>query len=113
MPFEDSYFDAVFTNGSLHEWSHPREIIVEIYRVLKPGGPYFLSDLKRNMNPLMRWLMWLVTKPKEIRPGLLTSIDAAYTVDEIRQLLAETNLQGWTVSSNLIGLTVSGRKPMG
>jgi len=112
MPFDDNYFDGIFTNGSLHEWSHPKEIIDEIYRVLKPGGLYFLSDLKRNMNPLMKWLMWFVTKPKEIRPGLLTSIDAAYTVDEMKLMLLVTKLQGWTVKSNIIGLVVSGQKPI-
>ena len=112
MPFDDNYFDCIFTNGSLHEWSHPKEIIDEIYRVLKSGGLYFLSDLKRNMNPLMKWFMWFVTKPKEIRPGLLTSIAAAYTVDEMKLMLLETKLQGWTVKSNIIGLVVSGQKPM-
>lgn len=112
MPFDDGYFDGVFTNGSLHEWSQPREIINELYRVLKPGGLYLISDLRRNMNPIMKWLMWLVTKPKEIRPGLLTSIDAAYTLDEMKAMLLDTRLQGWTAKSNLIGLVISGRKPM-
>jgi ubiquinone/menaquinone biosynthesis C-methylase UbiE len=111
MPFEDAHFDGVFTNGSLHEWSHPEEIINEISRVLKPGGLYFISDLRRNMNPLMKWFMWLMTKPKEIRPGLLSSIDAAYTVREIESMLPRTKLKGWTVTSNIMGLIVSGRKP--
>jgi ubiquinone/menaquinone biosynthesis C-methylase UbiE len=111
MPFEDAYFDGVFTNGSLHEWSHPEEIINEISRVLKPGGLYFISDLRRNMNRLMKWFMWLMTKPKEIRPGLLSSIDAAYTVSEIESMLPGTRLKGWTVTSKIVGLTVSGRKP--
>ena len=30
MPFEDGHFDAVFTNGSLHEWAHPDNIFNEI-----------------------------------------------------------------------------------
>ena len=42
MPFEDDHFDAVFSNGSLHEWARPEEILNEIARVVKPGGKYFI-----------------------------------------------------------------------
>ena len=34
MRFEDNMFDVVFTNGSLHEWSDPKSVLNEIYRVL-------------------------------------------------------------------------------
>jgi len=43
MPFEDGSFDAVFTNGSLHEWADPRATFNEIWRVLRAGGRYFIS----------------------------------------------------------------------
>ncbi len=33
IPFENGTFDAVFTNGSLHEWSDPKLVLDEIYRV--------------------------------------------------------------------------------
>ena len=45
MPFSDNTFDAVFTNGSLHEGSQPEKRFNEIYRVLKPQSIYFISDL--------------------------------------------------------------------
>ena len=77
MPFEDEYFDAVFSNGSLHEWAMPEMILNEIARVLKQCGRYCISDLRRDMTPIMKWLMWFFTKPKEIRPGLISSINAA------------------------------------
>ena len=112
MPFEDDYFDGVFTNGSLHEWAHPEAIINEIARVLKPGGNYCISDLRRDMSSFIKWFMWFGTRPKEIRPGLLTSIQASYIVPEIESMLSKTQLKGWRVKGNIMGLVISGQKPL-
>jgi ubiquinone/menaquinone biosynthesis C-methylase UbiE len=110
MPFEDNAFDAVFTNGSLHEWSEPEKIINEIYRVLKHKGRYCISDFRRDVNPAVRWFMKLVTKPKEIKPGLISSINAAYTADELEALLTQTKLQGYEIRKNIMGLVIGGEK---
>jgi ubiquinone/menaquinone biosynthesis C-methylase UbiE len=110
MPFDDNMFDGVFSNGSLHEWSQPKLVFDEVYRVLRPGGRYCISDLRRDMNPLMRWFLKLMTKPKEIKPGLISSINAAYTLEEIQALLVESTLTGYSVSRNLIGLVITGEK---
>ncbi len=110
LPFDDNAFDFAFTNGSLHEWSNPRGTFDEIWRVLKPGGGYFISDLRRDMHPLVRGFLWLGTQPASIRPGLITSINAAYTSDELVGLLSETRLAGGRVESNPIGVTISGVK---
>ena len=110
MPFEDSMFDAVFTNGSLHEWANPQNTFSEIWRVLKTGGKIFISDLRRDMNILMKWFLWINSKPKEIRPGLVTSINAAYTPDELNELIQETSLSKCKVTGNLIGVKITGSK---
>ena len=110
MPFEDAFFDAVFSNGSLHEWARPDEIINEIGRVLKPGGRYCITDMKRNMSPFVKSFLWIMAKPRNIRPYLVSSINAAYTKDEIEELLSGTKLSGWQIDENPIGLTISGRK---
>jgi len=106
MPFDDDHFDAVFTNGSLHEWENPVQVMNEIARVLKPGGRYFISDLRRDMNPLLRWFMWLGCKPKEMRPGLVTSVNAAYTPDELQAIVEQSQLGNPWVHANAIGLSV-------
>jgi len=110
MPFEDEKFDAVFTNGSLHEWSDPKNTFNEIWRVVKKGGRYFVSDLRRDMFFLIKWFLWINTKPKEIRAGLITSINAAYTPDELKRLVKETKLENCLVSGNPIGLKLTGVK---
>ena len=111
IPFEDNHFDAVFTNGSLHEWAHPENIFNEIARVLKPHGRYMISDLRRDMIAPMKWFLWLTLSPKEMRPGLITSINAAYTLSEIRTLLTSTKINGWKAQKNIIGIVITGQKP--
>jgi ubiquinone/menaquinone biosynthesis C-methylase UbiE len=110
LPFEDAFFDAVFTNGSLHEWEDPLAVMNEIARVLKPGGRYLISDLRRDMNPLLRWFMWLSCKPKGMRAGLTTSVNAAYTPAELAQLVAASRLTTPEVRANAIGLSVRRRE---
>ena len=110
MPFDDDTFDAVFTNGSLHEWSKPENTFNEIWRILKKGGRVFISDLRRDMFFLIKWFLWINANPKEIRPGLITSIHAAYTFDELKKLIHGTKLENFMVSGNPIGLKLTGVK---
>jgi ubiquinone/menaquinone biosynthesis C-methylase UbiE len=113
MPFEDRRFDAVFTNGSLHEWAYPEEILNEISRVLKPGGRYIISDLRRDVIAPVKWFLWVITGPKEMRAGLITSLNAAYTLYEVEAMLSRTKLQGWQVNKNPLGIVISGKKTPG
>ena len=108
MPFKDGSFDAVFTNGSLHEWSDPEKTFDEIRRVLKRGGRVFISDLRRDMGFFIRWFLLINTKPKYMRGGLITSLNAAYTPPELRELARGTGLESCAVSGNLIGIKLAG-----
>ena len=110
LPYEDNSFDAVFTNGSLHEWVNPAGTFNEIYRVLKAGGCYYISDLRRNMAAPVRWFLFAGCKPKIVRPYLGSSIDAAYTVEEIQAILRGTSCKNARVNSDPIGLSISGVK---
>jgi len=111
LPFEDGTFDGVFSNGSLHEWEKPTQVMNEMFRVLKPGGKLFLSDMRRDLSLPVKWFLWLVTKPKVMRSGLRTSIGSSYTPAELRDLLADAGLGEWEVTSNPLGCVVRVTKP--
>ena len=110
MPFEDESFDSVISNGSLHEWETPVRVFNEIYRVLRPGGRYCITDLRRNVNLLARYLGLATAKPRAIRPGFISSLNAAYTVGEITELLRNSDLKGAMVTTDFFGLCISGEK---
>ncbi|MBN1531221.1 MAG: class I SAM-dependent methyltransferase [Spirochaetes bacterium] len=108
LPFEDDSFDAVFSNGSLHEWENSLGVLNEVARVLKPSGVVFISDLRRDIHPLIRFVMHVTARPKEIRSGLETSINAAYTENELKAMLARTTLDCWKVTCNPFGVEIVG-----
>ncbi|WP_313182484.1 class I SAM-dependent methyltransferase [Lacrimispora sp.] len=110
MPFPDSSFDAVISNGSLHEWEDPVKVFNEINRVLKPQGLLCITDMRRDVNSLIKWFIYFSTRPKEIRPGFLTSFNASYTIDEIKNLLGQSKLKNTAVSMEFFGLCITGKK---
>jgi ubiquinone/menaquinone biosynthesis C-methylase UbiE len=110
MPFPDGTFDAVFTNGSLHEWADPRAVFDEIWRILKPGAKAFISDLRRDAPALVKWFLWANTYPTTMRPGLLSTLRAAYTPTELGVLIKGTALENCTISANPLGVILSGAR---
>lgn len=110
MPFADTSFDAVFSNGSLHEWEDPVMVFNEIYRVLKPEGLFCITDMRRDVNPLLKWMIYFSTKPKKIRPGFLTSLNAAYTVTELKEIVSHAKLVHADVTNEFFGLCITGHR---
>ncbi len=110
MPFENDTFDAVISNGSLHEWESPIDAFNEIYRVLKPSGRFCITDMRRDVSPFIKWFIYHSTKPKEIRPGFITSFNASYTPAELTQLLTKTSFTNFTIEKEFFGLCVYGSK---
>jgi ubiquinone/menaquinone biosynthesis C-methylase UbiE len=45
LPLPDSSVDLAFSTTSFHHWTDQGEGINEIFRVLRPGGHFFLADI--------------------------------------------------------------------
>ncbi len=110
LPFPDSSFDAVFTNASLHEWEDPVRVFDGIARVLCPGGRYCITDLRRDMNPLVFWSMKRGVE-KAFLPGLISSKTASYTAREITGILSRSALREASVTTNPFSIIITGQKP--
>ncbi|MBR8827054.1 MAG: class I SAM-dependent methyltransferase [Gomphosphaeria aponina SAG 52.96 = DSM 107014] len=56
MPLADHSFDLVHTSAALHEMNllELQQILQEVYRILKPGGVFTLTDFHQPSN----WLFW-------------------------------------------------------
>jgi ubiquinone/menaquinone biosynthesis C-methylase UbiE len=112
IPFEDNAFDAVFTSRSLHEWLNPCAIFTELWRVLRPGGTLYVSDLRRDLSRSACNFLEQRVKSEVILESLRASIGAAYTMTDIMVLLNMTELAGCEVVETPLGLRVTGIKPV-
>lgn len=43
IPFQDAFFDKIFTVNTIYFWQEPEKLLSEIYRVLKPGGVFCIT----------------------------------------------------------------------
>lgn len=44
LPYEDEYFDVVYCNDSFHHYPRPKNVINEVFRVLKKEGIFIVCD---------------------------------------------------------------------
>lgn len=44
QPFDDNTFDATFNTISFLHYLHPKKVLAEVQRTLKPGGKFYLAD---------------------------------------------------------------------
>lgn len=91
LPFADGSFDAVFDFGMLHHVPAWQAGIVEIRRVLKPGGTFFFEEVTRAA--LERWIY---------RKFLEHPVDNRFSEAEFLAELATHHLQPTTSTRKIL-----------
>jgi ubiquinone/menaquinone biosynthesis C-methylase UbiE len=115
IPFPDQSLDLVISTASLHHWTDPVKVLNEVDRVLKPGGAYYIFDLRRDMALPFYMLIWFATQ--FIVPAALhrvnepmSSRNASYTVQELADLIRQSRLRGGKVTTGPIWIVFAGKK---
>jgi ubiquinone/menaquinone biosynthesis C-methylase UbiE len=62
LPHPDSCFDAVVTTLSFHHWSDKAVAVGEVYRVLRPGGLFALTDVSVDDLPTWPHRLWSIPR---------------------------------------------------
>jgi ubiquinone/menaquinone biosynthesis C-methylase UbiE len=115
IPFPNQSMDLVISTASLHHWTDPLKVLNEIDRVLKPGGAYYVFDLRRDMALPFYLLIWFATQ--FIVPAALHRVNepmgsrnASYTVQELVNLTQQSRLRGGQVTTGPIWIVLAGKK---
>ncbi|MFH2091845.1 MAG: metalloregulator ArsR/SmtB family transcription factor [Pseudomonadota bacterium] len=84
LPMKNKEIDTAVMNMVLHHISQPRVSISEVFRVLKPGGVFVLSDFEKHDNEKIKQIMggsWMGFEQQEIKTWLTESGFIFKTVD--------------------------------
>lgn len=115
IPFPDRSLDLVISTLSLHHWADPVKVLNEIDRVLKPGGAFYLFDLRRDMALPFYLLIWFATQ--FVVPAALHRVNepmgsrnSSYTASELAGLARHSGLRGGQVSAGPLWVILKGKK---
>ena len=93
----------------MHEWENPVSIFNEIYRVLRSGGHYCITDLHRDIDQ-RKWKVVYNSVPENVRRSLLESFNASYTKEEISEILSKSDLKNASIKYNFFTICIFGKK---
>lgn len=68
MPFKSNVLQTVFCFGILHLFSQPEKLVIELNRMIKPGGKLFLTSLCTNRKWSSIYLNFLFKKGHVAKP---------------------------------------------
>jgi len=112
MPFKDNTFDFTFCQAAFKNFSEPVKAIAEMYRVLRPGGLSVIADLRRDASAeeIEREVKGMgLSRINEILVRWTFDqmlLKSAYSVDEMKDMIAQTQFGKSKIDTNGIGFQV-------
>ncbi|HEY9739783.1 MAG TPA: class I SAM-dependent methyltransferase [Coleofasciculaceae cyanobacterium] len=100
LPYSDGQFDMVISNSLIHHLPNPVPFLQELKRVLNPTGAILIRDLIRPPSEeVVNALVESIGTEYDEHQKMLfrDSLHAAFTVDEVNQLISDAGLEGVTV----------------
>jgi len=101
VPFADQSVGMVTSNSLVHHIPDPRAVFLEIARVVRPGAPILIRDLVRpeTHDALEQLLKTHAKQWSPLQRSLFSdSLQAALTLEEVRDLLDECGLSDVNVT---------------
>lgn len=75
IPFQDSFFDKIFTVNTIYFWQQPEKFLMEIYRVLKADGNFCLTFAEESFMKQLPFTAYEFT---------------LYSTEKVKQLIEKT-----------------------
>lgn len=108
-------FDVVMSNSIVHHIPEPLRVLAELWRILKPGGLFFVRDLMRPRDQVTLDQIvqtYAGTSNQHQQQMFRESLHAALTVDEVRDLLAQVGIPSSSVQvTSDRHWTIAAKKP--
>lgn len=83
LPFEDDFFDKIFTVNTVYFWEKPVEYLNEVYRVLKDNGTFVLTFGQRDFMETLPFTKYNFK---------------LYNNDEMEELISESHFKRMKIS---------------
>jgi 2-polyprenyl-3-methyl-5-hydroxy-6-metoxy-1,4-benzoquinol methylase len=90
-------FDLVYATYSLHHWKDPENALLNLWNAVADGGALYIYDFRRSG--------LLCRLP--FKGGLIESMKAAFTPEEIKTVLKKIGATKYTIESGFPGLMQS------
>lgn len=93
LPFTDNCFDVVFSCECLEHLPNPQRALIEMHRVLRPGGTLILTTENYSNAMLVYWgLAWLMGKPFNSGSGV-QPIENFFVFWRVKRLFQRAGLE--------------------
>ncbi|WP_163397990.1 class I SAM-dependent methyltransferase [Flavobacterium fluviatile] len=93
IPFENDFFDKIFTVNTIYFWQKPEELLSEIYRVLKPNGNFCLTFAEESFMktlPFTQFEFELYSTEKALKLIEKTVFKIVYTESQTEKVKSKT-----------------------